>query len=238
MNKPSFSAIACIGLLLGTTIVQADQKLTLGVKLLGAGWQGDNGSTGSTFDSTNGGQLGVNVSYINDRFYTGLSLQGGEYSFSNGSPDQFTTTGRVAAADTNVKQNDFDLLAGYYFWPQVSLFLDIKAVGNVWSVNDYEQHFSGLGLGASGFIPLNKDWTLFGSLGFIGNGEIKDKDDNKVGEGKSRALELGAVYALDDVSHLNMGIKLRKYAFEHVDNSKQDYNVNAIFVGYTYSFTL
>ena len=130
------------------------------------------------------------------------------------------------------------MLAGYYFWPRVSLFLDIKAVGNVWSTNDYEQNFSGLGLGVSGYVPINPDWTLFGTFGFIANGTIKDNNKDKVGDGKSRALELGAVYALDDVNHINMGIKLRKYVFEHVNGTTQEYTVNALFVGYTHTFSL
>ena len=86
----------------------------------------------------------------------------------------------MATADVNVKQSDFDLVFGYYFWPQVSLFVDIKAVGNEWNSNDYKQSFSGLGLGASGFLPMNERWTLYGSLGFIGNGDIKDDDKVRV----------------------------------------------------------
>lgn len=220
------------------TAIAADEKINLGVKLLGANWKGDNGSVGSAFESSEGGQLGFNVSYAIDRFYAGLNLQSGEYKFSNGSPDQFTTTGRVAASNTTIRQNDFDLLAGYYFWPRVSLFLDIKAVGNVWRTNDYEQNFSGLGLGISGYTPINQAWTAFGTFGFIGNGEIKDKNKDKVGDGKSRVLELGAVYALDEANHLNMGIKLRKYAFEHVNSTTQDYTVNALFIGFTHTFSL
>ena len=216
----------------------AEEKITLGAKLLGASWQGDNGGVGNTFDSTEGGQLGFNIAYQLDRFYTGLSLQTGKYKFNNGSPDQFTTTGRVAAINTTIRQNDFDLLVGYYFWPQVSLFLDIKAVGNVWQTNDYKQSFSGLGLGISGFNPINQDWTLFGSFGFIRNGEIKDDNKDKVGDGNSHALELGAVLALDGANHLNMGIKLRKYQFEHINGSTQDYTVNALFIGFTHAFAL
>lgn len=216
--------------------VQANEKITLGVKLLGAGWEGDNGPGGSDFDSNRGGQLGFNISYAIGKFYTGLNLQGGEYEFDNAAPDQFTITGRVPASNVNIEQNDFDLLFGYYFWPQVSLFVDIKAVGNKWKNNNYEQAFFGIGLGVSAFNPINKDWTLFGSFGFIADGDIEDTNDNKVGDGASTALEVGAVYKLDDANHLNMGIKFRNYAFEYRDNSDQEYSVNAIFFGYTHTF--
>lgn len=220
-----------------TNIAQANERISLGVKLLGAGWEGDNGAGASDFTSDKGGQLGFNISYATGKFYTGLNLQGGEYEFDSNAPDQFTTTGRVPTSNVNIKQNDFDLLFGYYFWPQVSLFVDIKAVGNNWRNNDYEQAFSGLGLGISGFNPINEDWIFYGSFGFIANGEIKDTDDNDVGDGNSTALELGATYKLDDSNHLNMGVKFRSYEFEHLDNSKQEYSVNALFVGYTHTFT-
>ncbi len=168
----------------------ADQRLTFGAKLLGAGWNGDNGSGGSDFESDEGGQFALNISYQLDNFYTGLNLQGGEYDFNSNAPDKFTLAGRVATSNVRIKQRDFDLLVGYYFWPQVSLFADLKVVSNDWKNDPYTQNFVGLGLGTSGFIPLNPKWTLFGSFGFIGKGDIKDGSDNKVGEGKSWALEV------------------------------------------------
>lgn len=237
MNKKILLLLLVPGLI-GMHNAMAEKRLTLGVKLLGAGWQGDNGSAGNSFNSSEGGQLGFNASFKVDRFYTGLSLQGGEYSFSGSGPDQFTPAGRVATSDVNVTQSDFDLVLGYYVWPQVSLFLDFKAVGNEWNSNNYKQSFSGLGLGASGFMPLNPRWTLYGSLGFIGNGDIKDDDKDRVGDGSSRALELGAVYSLDSSNHINMGIKFRRYNFEYLDDSDQDYTVNALFVGYNHVFDL
>lgn len=237
MKKLSI-ALVITGLILTGNSALAEENISLGVKLLGAGWQGDNGAGTNDFESDNGGQLGFNIAYTTGKFYTGLNLQGGEYEFTNNAPDQFTTTGRVPTKNVKIRQNDFDLLFGYYFWPQVSLFVDIKAVGNNWRNNNYEQAFFGLGLGISGFNPLNQDWTLFGSFGFIANGEINDTNDNKVGDGDSTALEIGAVYKLDDTNHLNMGIKFRNYEFEHLDNSKQEYSVNALFFGFTHTFTL
>lgn len=237
MKKLSI-AILITGLILIGNIAQANENISIGVKLLGAGWEGDNGAGANDFESSNGGQVGFNISYNTGNFYTGLNLQGGEYKFTNSSPDQFTTTGRVPTNNVNIKQNDFDLLFGYYFWPQVSLFADIKAVTNNWQNNNYEQTFFGLGLGISTFTPLNENWTFFGSFGFIASGEIKDTNGNKVGEGDSTAVELGAVYKLNDKNNLNMGIKFRNYKFEHLNNSKQEYSVNALFVGYTHTFTL
>jgi hypothetical protein len=238
MNTRHFTHAIAACLLACSQLANSAERLSLGVKLVGAGWEGDNGSSLTDFTSDRGGQVGFNVSYAVDRFYAGLNLQGGDYDFNGRGPDQFNTTGRVPVSNVRVQQNDFDLLLGYYVWPQVSLFADIKAVGNRWSNNGYEQNFSGLGLGISGYIPQSDRWTLFGSLGFIGNGKIKDSNQNVVGDGISTAVEGGAVYKLDDSNHLNMGVKFRQYAFEHLNGSKQDYSVNALFFGFTHTFTL
>lgn len=218
--------------------VQADERFTLGAKLLFAGWQGDNGSVSSSFNSDEGAQIAFSASYTLDKFYTGISLQSGKYAFNSTAPDQFTPGGRVGISNTDVEHREFDLLAGYYFWKNISLFLDIKNVNNLWTSNNYEQDFGGLGLGISGYVPLNEKVTLFGSTGFVGNGDIKDRNKIKVGDGSSGALEIGALYRLDDNSTINAGLKFRTYNFDYTDNTSQTYSVNGLFVGYNHSFTL
>jgi len=220
------------------TPANADQHITIGAKLLGAGWQGDNGSVAGSFNSDEGGQLAFSAAYSQDKFYTALSLQSGDYKFKGTAPDQFTQSGRVSVSNTSIEHREFDLLAGYYFWDHVSLFVDLKNVNNVWANNNYEQDFSGLGFGVTGFIPLKGDFTLFGSAGFVGRGDIKDSSDVKVGKGSSGALEVGAVYQLAQNGSLNFGLRFRSYNFEYLDNTKQDYSINALFVGYNHSFTL
>jgi len=216
----------------------ADQRLTFGAKLLAAGWKGDNGSGRTDFESNEGGQFGLSLAYKIGDFYTGLNLQRGEYNFKDDAPDKFTVAGRVTSSNVKIQQTDIDLLFGYYFWSQVSLFVDIKNVTNNWLDQPYEQNFTGLGLGTSGFIPINDKWTLFGSFGFIGGGEIKNNNDTKVGTGSSWALELGTVYTINERNFVNAGIKTRNYRFEYLDSSKQQYNINALFIGYNYSFSL
>jgi len=225
-------------ILLSISNSSADQRLTFGAKLLGAVWKGDNGAGGTDYESNEGGQFGLNVSYKIGDFFTGLNLQRGEYDFNNRAPDKFTPAGRVSNTSVKIQQTDVDLLFGYYFWSQVSLFVDIKNVTNNWLDDPYSQNFLGIGLGTSGYIPINDRWTLFGSFGFIGSGEIKDNNDVKVGEGSSWALEVGTIYTINERHFVNAGIKTRNYSFEYLDSSKQDYNINAIFIGYNYSFSL
>lgn len=211
----------------------AANSLSLGVTLNGAEWSGDNGSGRSSFSSTEGGQFGLSANVNLDKFYVGISLQGGDYSFSSNAPDQFTSSGTVTAADTKVEHGDFDLLAGYYFWPRVSLFVDLKGSGSKWKNNGYEQNFGGLGIGVSAYHPLNRDWLLFGTLGFV-NGDLKENDKSTLGDGRSRALTFGGVYSIAADQHLNFGLRLRRFDFDFDDGNEQNYTLNGIFVGYTH----
>lgn len=225
-------------MVLSLNYAYAEQRLTFGAKLLGAGWNGDNGAGRTDFKSDEGSQFGLSIAYKIGDFYTGLNMQRGEYNFKDAAPDKFTVAGRVSSSNVKIEQTDLDLLFGYYFWPQLSFFVDIKNVTNNWLNQPYEQSFTGLGLGTSGYIPINDKWTLFGSLGFISGGEIKNNNDNKVGEGSSWVLELGTVYTINERNFVNAGIKTRNYRFEYLDSSKQEYNINALFIGYNYSFSL
>ncbi len=229
------TSLVVIVLLLMPFQSQADNSVSLGVTLNGAEWSGDNGPGRSSFSSTEGGQFGLSANVKLDRFYVGISLQGGDYNFNSDAPDQFTSNGVATVSDTEVEHADLDILAGYYFWPQVSLFVDLKGVGSRWKNNGYEQTFGGLGIGVSAFHPLNADWLLFGSLGFV-NGEVEDDDDASLGDGKSSALILGSVYSIEKDQHLNFGFKFRKYDFDFDDGNEQDYTLNGIFVGYTHIF--
>ncbi len=215
--------------------LQADNSVSLGVTLNGAEWSGDNGPGRSSFSSTEGGQFGLSANVRLDKFYVGVSLQGGNYDFGSDAPDQFTSNGVATANNTEVKHTDLDILAGYYFWPQVSLFVDLKGAGSRWKSNDYKQSYGGLGLGVSAFHPLNTDWILFGSLGFV-NGEVKDNDVSNLGDGKSSALIVGSAYTIEKNQHLNFGFRFRKYDFDFDDGNQQDFPLNGIFVGYTHTF--
>ena len=231
--QPGFALIL---MLLCAPAVQAGHSLSIGGAIHGSGWEGDNGSGNSDFESDRGGQLAASINYRYNKFYTGLNLQGGTYTFDDDAPTQFTSNGTIASRDVKIEHSDFDLLAGYYFWPNVSLFLDLKVMHSKWRDTDYEQAFGGLGLGISGFIPLDDKWLLFGSFGVV-NGEIDDDDDTSGhGDGRSTALAAGAVYRLDKSNTFNFGLKSRNYDFEFDDGNEQEYSINALFFGYTHTF--
>jgi len=217
--------------------VQAQSSLSLGISLNGTGWSGDNGAGNSTFESDKGGQLGFSLSYSRDRWYAGLSLQGGEYEFNNTAPTQFASGATQTTQNLTIKHSDFDLLAGYYVWDRISLFIDIKAVGSRWKNNGYEQGFGGLGLGIAGYNPLNENWTLYGSWGLVG-GKINEKDGSEIGNATSSAFTIGATYRLSPLDRLNMGLKLRGYQYDFDNGARQQHDLNGIFFGYNHVFEL
>ena len=236
MNLTILRILLLAGLLSWGPTAQAAKSLTLGATLNGSGWEGDNGSGRPDFESDSGGQFALSLNYRVDKFYTGLNLQGGTYEFSSDAPTQFTSVGVIPSSDVKVEHSDFDLLFGYYFWPNVSLFLDLKVMHSEWRDNGYEQAFAGLGFGVSGFHPIDDKWLLFGSFGIV-NGDIDDDDDtSNHGDGRSTAISAGAVYRIDNANTVNFGIKLRNYDFDYDDGNSQEYDINAIFVGYNHTF--
>lgn len=237
MKSYSQSLIVSLLLSLFSMVAQADGRLSLGVALNGISWEGDNGPGLTNFSSDSGGQFGVSASYSREKWYVGLSLQGGDYDFNNSGPTQFTSAGEVTTSNVEISHSDFDLLAGYYFWERVSLFLDLKSVTSEWQNNGYEQSFSGLGLGISAYNPLNDKWTLYGSWGVVG-GDIEQGDNTELGDAKSSALVLGANYSVDATNHINMGMRLRSYEFDYDDGNQQDYDLNGLFVGYNHVFEM
>lgn len=233
---PAAGACALILLLAFAPAGHAAQSLSVGGTINAAGWEGDNGSGNSDFESDRGGQLAASVHYRVNQFYTGLNLQGGTYEFSGDAPTQFTSNGVVTSDDVKVEHSDFDLLVGYYFWSNVSLFLDLKVAHSKWRDTGYEQAFGGLGFGVSGFHPIDDKWVLFGSFGFV-NGDVDDDDDSSShGDGTSTALVGGAVYRFDQSNTINFGLKFRRYELDFDDGNEQEYTLNGLFFGYNHTF--
>jgi hypothetical protein len=236
-----------------TSSAYAQHSLGLGVKLLGSNWKGENVESSNEFESTNGAQLGFNLVYQYNRFYTGFNFQGGDYKFKDDAPDQisksddvYTTTSLQPGEEAKINRGEADLLVGYYFWPKVSLFLDLKSITNEWKDGDpdtenYATQFIGLGLGVSGFIPLNDNWMLFGSFGLVPNGTLrqtKGGDNDDIGNGNAGALEFGGIYHFNRSNRLNFGLKSQwqNYEFDDPARSEQKHQVGSLFVGYNYIF--
>jgi len=214
---------------------KGDMGLSLGVKLLGTNWQGNNQQSDTTFDTTEGGQFGFNIGFQKAKFYTGLSFQGGEYTFKDEAPDQVTPIGSFPSSNVIISRGEFDLLAGYFFWEHISLFVDLKSISNTWSDTGYQQRFTGFGLGASGFWPLSKKWSLYGSVGFVPIGQVETSGSN-IGDGTSGALEFGGAFHFNQRNRLTFGLKAQSQTYNYDSGDKTESRLNGVFVGYNHIF--
>ena len=228
------------GFILPITAVQAEDNtsLTLGVKLHGVNQGGENRNRGTDFDSTKGGQLALHTAFQQGRFYTGLSFQSGNYTFDNTGPDLHFASGLSLPSDSvTIKHSEADLIAGYFFWEQVSLFLGIKGIEDKWDNMDYKQNFVGFGLGISGVWPIADDWDAYGSLGFLPFGRV-EANGTDVGDGKSSALELGAVVHVTDQDRISLGLKFSSQVYNFDSGDQQERRTGGIFLGYSHAFLL
>jgi len=214
---------------------KGDMGLSLGVKLLGTNWQGNNELSDTTFSTTDGGQFGINLAFQKSRFYTGVSFQGGDYTFEDDAPAQVTSTATTPSSNVIISRDELDLLAGYFFWEHISLFIDLKSISNRWSNNDYLQTFYGIGFGASGYWPLNKSWSLYGSVGVVPIGQVTT-DGNKIGDGNSGALEFGGAYHFNTRNRITFGLKSQSQTYNYDSGDKTESRLNGVFVGFNHIF--
>ncbi len=219
-------------------LAEGESYLVVGARVQSSSWSGDNGSGGGQdFEAEEGGQFGFNVTYRKGRFYTGMNFQGGEYEFSGGAPDRVGQNFVLSDNEATIKRGEFDWFFGYYFWDYVSLFLDIKSVTNDWQGNvDYALNYSGLGMGVTGFYPLNEDWTLYGSFGVVPLTIKADKEE--FGDGTGSAIEFGAIYRMTPQWNLTMSIKNQHQEYDFDNGSEQTHDIGGLVLGVNYQFEL
>lgn len=141
-----------LSLLHTNATIAAESGFSFSVKAIGGGWSGKNKTSGTEFDSDEGGQLGIGMAYQNGDFYTGVNFQGGEYTFEENAPDQVSPSGTTAVSNDKVQHDELDIVVGYYLSDHFSLFLDLKGIKDTWTSNKHEQEFGGLGLGGYRFM--------------------------------------------------------------------------------------
>jgi len=238
LNNIKFAAIILImSLLTVNTAIASESGLSFSVRLNGGGWSGENKTSGTEFESTEGGQVGFNGAYQSGNFYTGLNLQGGEYTFEKNTPDQVSRSGSTEVSNDKVEHSELDLIFGYYLTRYFSLFIDIKGVSNTWASNNYEQEFSGVGFGATGLWPISKTWVAYGSVGAVPSGDIKTGDE-KIGEGKSNAVDLGAMYRFSKAHRIMFGVKRSNYVYTFDSGDEQTHSIGAVYFGYSFAYSL
>ena len=207
----------------------------VGARLQLSNWKGDNNGSSQDYNA-NATQLAVSFHYQFKRFYSGLSLQSGSFSFTNGVPEMNSkTTSTTPTNDSaTIERGEADLLAGYYFWSHVSLFLDAKSITNTWRDLNYNAKYTGLGIGVSGFVPLPNNWTFYASFGII---PLKvSADGDNIGDGSGSTLELGMTYAVNKHHNLGIGIKSQSQSYNFDNDHKQKQSLGGLTLAYNFNF--
>jgi len=211
--------------------------LGLGGKVSLSNWSGDNDGNSKDYEAA-AAQLGLNISVAYKSFYSGLSIQGGEFDFTDGTPDRIGIDGNNPASTDagKVGRSEFDLVAGYYFWSNISLFVDLKSVTYNWVNLDYQRTSYGLGFGVSGFIPLSDKWSLYGSVGLV---PLRVETEGKrIGDGAGSALTFGAQYKITPHAHISFHSNLQQHQYDFDNGQKQAYTIGSLAFGYNYYFQL
>lgn len=219
-----------------TSAVAAEPyRLGLGVNLQASTWEGENLSASNSYD-TKGGLSELYLSVMHERFYAGFSVQGSNFDFTDGAPNQVSTTGVSAPQADELQRGEFDLVAGYFFWDHVSLFLDAKGEGYKWKNSGLEQKMNGLGVGVAGNWPINGDWNFFSSFGLTAL-NIKTGGDS-IGDGVGSLFRVGGAYAMTPHDALQLGLKVQSHRLSYDVGNEQKYTVSGLFVGYRHVFEL
>jgi len=200
-------------------------------------------------ESDYGAQISLNLGIQKGRVYAGFSLNAGKYDISYN--EYYNGTDFSRSTNINkIQRTETDLIVGYYFWDNLSLFLDYKTIDNYADkeivVNDFVNNisdpihitdllpFRGLGLGISSNLSVSTKWSLFGTFGFIPYGNKLFKI-NGISKNNSLALEFGTVYGFTKNNSISVGLRIhkQKYWFEDEQPSLSN-QLTGFFIGYNY----
>jgi len=215
---------------------QAAVKFSLGAKLLpGHTWSGSNDRAGEKEYESKATQLVLLAAMRSDRLYAAFSFQGAQYNFANPAPDIHDKTGSTQVSDESIKLGESDLTVGYYLTPHFSLFADIKSVAYTWTNSNHSLVYQGLGLGVSGYKPINPAWSLYGNFGLVGKMKVQSKSET-IGSASGYALEFGGITKLTDKLSANVGLKLQGQVLRFDTGSIQTHGRGGIVLGVAYQF--
>ena len=196
-----------------------------------ATWTGEDVGGGGTYTSGSVMKT-LGVMLQKDRWYSGLLLKSGNFKFEGVVPEQ--NTGLVIDP-SEIGHGDFDLIAGYYLWNRVSLFVDLKSTSMEWIDNNYVVAFGGVGFGISGYYPL-KASVLYSSFGLVSLVSTVDKVE--VGTGGGSSFEFGWMKKLSASISLKIGVKSQTQVIDFTANEQQQNHIGGLVIGLNRAFTL
>lgn len=215
--------------------------LTLGGKVHSGGWTGENkGGITNDIESEKGRGIGFSVGLRKGKFFTVFNVQAGSYEFDDEqpvyNPDPISEDLDLSETDELTINTGFvSIGAGYQFNRYFALQGGIKSHSQAWEDLNREVDYIGVGIGATGFIPLSDSWTLYGTLGINGM-DIKDKDGHNIGDGSSTSLELGAAFRISPFSSISFGFKNEAVTAEFDGGNEQEHNIANFYFGYNHGF--
>ncbi len=126
----------------------------------------------------------------------------------------------------NLDRGEVDLVAGYFFWPRLSLFMTLKSITNRWQNVSGEIRSSGLGMGASTFGHISANWYWHGALG-VSALATREKD-KRIGNARHGMLELAGGYVLNPRTHIHLFLKSTAQRYVYDDGGKSVHRVGAL----------
>jgi len=224
--------INCIILSFSSIAAESPVNVNLSASVQPSTWKGENMNGGTSFEA-DGRQTQLAINISKNRFYGGLSFQGGKFEFSGGAPNKVGKTLSVQDDDATIKRSEFDLVFGYYFIPRISFFLDLKSIENNWENDSYTLNYKGAGFGLNGYQPINADWLLIGSIGFM-KLDI-EADGDSIGDGRGASLSVGAIYRINPKANFSIRLKSQHNEFDFDQGSKQEHDIGGLVLGFSYS---
>lgn len=234
--KNLFVVTLLFPLLLISQTSAAEVKINISAKLSPTTWSGSNNNANEKDFEAKANQWSFGVSFQREKLYGGLSLHVAEFDFGSPAPDKVTATNSTSSNNVTIDHGETDLTLGYYFWPKISLFIDIKSVGNTWKDENYNYTYGGFGMGISAFHPINTQWTLVGSLGSVPQLRINDKNGDKIGDGNGSALDIGFLYHVEEKTNLSVGLKSQTNTLNFDNGTKQDHRRGGLYLGIAHQF--
>jgi len=222
----------------GAANAEAEQEkptldLNLGARYQFTTWDGSNNSTNRNF-STEGNMIGADFTVRYQKFYGGVSLVGGSFTFNGNAPDR-PSKPNPASASTKIDRSEFNLIAGYQIIPQFSIFVDLQNIRNDWKGENYGVEYSGLGFGVNGNHVLFHRWIIYGSIGVIPL-KIDTIDGIRIGDGRGVSLEFGGSYIIKDNMALSLSVKSQSREFDYTTAPDQTHDVGGLLLRYSYTF--
>lgn len=209
----------------------AAPEFSLGAKLGVGGWNVDD-NDGSERATSKGAMLNIHAALQWTKAYAGLGLSGGTFDFGDHAPRQPTNPGDSSQTG-EIKRGEFDLVFGYYFWQNYSLFWAIKTTNEEWD-DGYKLETGGLGMGVAAHHALSPTWSLLWRAGLMSLNAKHDED--QVGEGGAVALEFGGVFRPAESTTLNVGLKVQSQDIKYDNDVRQKQATSLLGFGVNHAF--